>query len=154
MDEDVSVRALIIGAGLLISIATISLVLAYYNTAKTAARSVGTGIDYNVRYRNDIEQTLLKANNSSMTLSAQEVINLINYFENDQTGIQINLKNFKIIDNDGNITSVNSGDTNYVYVNSSNKVDNVGNIFSNMDKTASYSLAKSSDGKVLTITQL
>lgn len=142
MDEDVSFRAIMIGAGLLIAITTISLVITYYNTAKSVATAVGTGVDYNIKYRNDIEKTLLKTDN----ISATEVINLIYYFQNNDS-YEIDLKEIKVLGNNGKISS-----TLMNYLNINHKTSNeIATAINNICKTATFKLSKESSEEKTTV---
>ena len=72
--EDVSVRAITIGVGVIVALVTITAVLTYYNTAKDTVRQIGSGTDIAGLYEKSIEDILLKSN-----LSGTDVINLLNY---------------------------------------------------------------------------
>ena len=80
MDESNAIRAITIGAGLLISITTISLILTYYNVAKNTAQSIGTGTNISQNYDRHIRDILTKAN-----IKGSDVINICNYFEEEIT---------------------------------------------------------------------
>ncbi len=94
MDEDVTIRAITIGASVLIAIATISAVLTYYNSAKEMVRRIGSGTDIAGLYEQGIEETLLKG-----TITGTEVKNLLNYF-NGRDDVSIMVKNILIAAND------------------------------------------------------
>lgn len=149
MDDDATTRAIMIGAGLLVAIVTISLVLTYYNSARAAARAAGTGVDYDIRYRNDIEITLEKAGNVNANVSAQEIINLIYYFQNNQT-VDINLSNLRTVNSDGNIDE--GIIKRYDQVNTRNDSE-IARIIREINKGANYLLerADTSNKKVLNI---
>ena len=80
MDESNAIRAITIGAGLFISITTISLILTYYNVAKNTAQSIGTGTNISQNYDRHIRDILTKAN-----IKGSDVINICNYFEEEIT---------------------------------------------------------------------
>lgn len=80
MDDSNAIRAITIGAGLLISITTISLILTYYNVAKNTAQSIGTGTNISQNYDRHIRDILTKAN-----IKGSDVINICNYFEEEIT---------------------------------------------------------------------
>lgn len=124
MDDSNAIRAITIGAGLLISITTISLILTYYNVAKNTAQSIGTGTNISQNYDRHIRDILTKAN-----IKGSDVINICNYFEEEITTKKIDFwydnnstKTLDIIinnvlpnenfiltvtyDNDGNITKI------------------------------------------------
>lgn len=121
MDDSNAIRAITIGAGLLISITTISLILTYYNVAKNTAQSIGTGTNISQNYDRHIRDILTKEN-----IKGSDVINICNYFEEEITTKKIDFwygsrKTSDIInnvlpnqdftlrvtyDNDGNITKI------------------------------------------------
>lgn len=121
MDDSNAIRAITIGAGLFISITTISLILTYYNVAKNTAQSIGTGTNISQNYDKHIRDILTKAN-----IKGSDVINICNYFEEEITTKKIDFwygsrKTSDIInnvlpnqdftlgvtyDNDGNITKI------------------------------------------------
>lgn len=126
MDDSNAIRAITIGAGLLISITTISLILTYYNVAKSTAQSIGTGTNISQNYDRHIRDILTKKN-----IKGSDVINICNYFEEEITTKKIEIdflydgnstKKLDIIinnalpnqdftlgvtyDNDGNITKI------------------------------------------------
>lgn len=81
MDDSNAIRAITIGAGLLISITTISLILTYYNVAKNTAQSIGTGTNISQNYDRHIRDILTKKN-----IKGSDVINICNYFEEEIAG--------------------------------------------------------------------
>lgn len=81
MDDSNAIRAITIGAGLFISITTISLILTYYNVAKNTAQTIGTGTNISQNYDRHIRDILTKAN-----IKGSDVINICNYFEEEITG--------------------------------------------------------------------
>lgn len=121
MDDSNAIRAITIGAGLFISITTISLILTYYNVAKSTAQSIGTGTNISQNYDRHIRDILTKEN-----IKGSDVINICNYFEEEITTKKIDFwygsrKTSDIInnvlpnqdftlrvtyDNDGNITKI------------------------------------------------
>ena len=123
MDDSNAIRAITIGAGLFISITTISLILTYYNVAKNTAQTIGTGTNISQNYDRHIRDILTKAN-----IKGSDVINICNYFEEEITTKKIDFwydgkspKTSDIInivlpnqyftlgvtyDNDGNITKI------------------------------------------------
>lgn len=80
MDDSNAIRAITIGAGLFISITTISLILTYYNVAKNTAQSIGTGTNISQNYDRHIRDILTKVN-----IKGSDVINICNYFEEEIT---------------------------------------------------------------------
>ena len=81
MDDSNAIRAITIGAGLFISITTISLILTYYNVAKNTAQTIGTGTNISQNYDRHIRDILTKAN-----IKGSDVINICNYFEEEIIG--------------------------------------------------------------------
>lgn len=81
--DDSANKAIMIGAGTLIAIVTISLVINYYSSAKEAVRNIGSGVDIAYNYREDIKNTLLRAksgNSKEELVKGVDVVNLLNYF--------------------------------------------------------------------------
>ena len=74
--DDVAIRAITVGASVLIALITISAVLTYYTTAKDMVRQIGSGTDIAGLYEKSIEEILLKK-----TITGTELKNLINYFD-------------------------------------------------------------------------
>ena len=73
--EDITTRAIIIGVSVLIAVATISSVMAYYSTAQDMVRRIGSGTDIAGLYDKGIEEILSKNKATGI-----EVKNLYNYF--------------------------------------------------------------------------
>lgn len=107
MDESSLMRALTVGVGVFIAIATITAVLSYYNTAKDMVQAVGTGADFDREYSNYIENTLLKTQSVSY-ITGNDVKNLLNYFYKDEK-VQINISLITPLysDTDENLLSSN-----------------------------------------------
>ncbi len=105
--EDVTVRAITIGVGVLVSIITITAVLTYYNTAKDAVKEIGSGVDIAGLYDKSIEDILLKKK-----CNGTDVQNLLDYFAG-KSNVVINTQKLKLYKNDssGNIveTSLEQG---------------------------------------------
>ena len=80
--EDVTVRAITIGVGVVVSIITITAVLTYYNTAKETVREIGAATDISGLYDKSIEDILLKKK-----ITGTDIKNIFQYFEgrNDVT---------------------------------------------------------------------
>ena len=91
--EDVTARAIMIGVGVLVAIATITAVLAYYNTAREAVQRVGAGTDIAAEYEQSISDVLLKN-----TVTGTEVANILNYFYGNEDTV-ITLNNISIFNN-------------------------------------------------------
>lgn len=87
MGESNAIKAIAIAAGVFMAVATISLVMLYYNTAKTGLSSVGKGTNVYDNYDKHIRSILTKKN-----AYGTDVVNLINYFENN-AGVNLNIKN-------------------------------------------------------------
>lgn len=90
--ENVSIRAITIGVGVLIAIATISAVFTYYGTAKETVRRIGSGNDIAGKYEKSIEEILLKTK-----VNGIEVKNILNYFYK-KNGAEVYLYNIKLVD--------------------------------------------------------
>jgi hypothetical protein len=75
MDEDVLVRAITIGASVFITLATVTAVMIYYNTARATVSEIGTGTNIEQQYREDIKNNLNKTE-----LTGAEVKNVLQYF--------------------------------------------------------------------------
>ncbi len=117
MDEDITVRAITIGVSVFIAVITISLVLTYYNTARQAAQSAGTGIETN-GYSDNIN-TLLAKNNRTNALTGTDAKNLISYFYGEPT-VEITVKNLAYIGELGDFEYANTSGTHSSYVNINN----------------------------------
>ncbi|MEG2348783.1 MAG: hypothetical protein RSB67_03965 [Clostridia bacterium] len=94
--NDSAIKAIMIGAGTLIAIITISLVLNYYNTARQTVQNIGTGPDIAYNYREDIKTILLRANGKTdqnkPTIKGVDVKNMLNYFyDNKEFKINVSL---------------------------------------------------------------
>lgn len=83
MDESAPMRAIMIGASVFVTIATITGVLAYYSSAKDLVNVIGTGTDIGAEYSNYIENILLKTEDN-VEIRGTDVINLLNYFYMDE----------------------------------------------------------------------
>lgn len=83
MDESAPMRAIMIGASVFVTIATITGVLAYYSSAKDLVNVIGTGTDIGAEYANYVENILLKTEDN-VEISGTDVINLLNYFYMDE----------------------------------------------------------------------
>ena len=75
MNDDVLVRAITIGASISITLATVTAVMMYYNTAKMSVVKVGTGTNIEQNYREDIKEVLDKTE-----ATGAEVKNILQYF--------------------------------------------------------------------------
>jgi len=85
MDDDILVRAVTIGASVFITLATVTAVMMYYNTAKIAVTNVGSGTNIEEKYRQDIKNTLYNE-----VATGAEVRNILQYFsENYEVNISI-----------------------------------------------------------------
>lgn len=120
MDEGVGVRAIFIGASVFISLVTITAVLTYYNAAKQSVSKIGTGVNIEQSYRNDIENSLLKN-----VVTGYELKNILRYFYmNESVRIDISsvprsnftdpYEYFRVISNNSNQTqNINNDLTKY-----------------------------------------
>ena len=86
--NDNAIRAITIGVGVIIAIATISLVLTYYNTAKEGMSQVGRGNNLYENYNKYVKDVLTKED-----ARGTDIINLLNYVENDPS-ITLNIYKF------------------------------------------------------------
>ena len=121
MDESAPIRAIVIGASLLIAIATISAVLMYYNTARQMASNVGRGQDFAANYEKGIQDILMRGSytvSGNNYITGTDVKNLLNYFYNDDT-VNISVENVRYID----IYDSNRPTTSVHYDNKSGKDD-------------------------------
>lgn len=75
MEDDVLVRAITIGASVFITLATVTAVMMYYNTAKISVANVGTGTNIEAKYREDVKNVLY---NTEAT--GAELKNILQYF--------------------------------------------------------------------------
>lgn len=108
--EDVSVRAITIGVGVLLAIITMSAVFSYYNTAKQTVRDIGAGTDIAGLYEKSVRDTLMKSE-----LTGTDVKNLLYYSLNDDKSLNLTLTNIRVLKDDGSIdTTYNSGNKEYI----------------------------------------
>lgn len=78
MDEGILMRAVTIGASVFITLATITAVMMYYNTAKIAVTSIGTGTNIEENYRKDIKEILY-----DKVVTGSDLKNILQYFLNN-----------------------------------------------------------------------
>lgn len=108
--EDVSVRAITIGVGVLLAIITMSAVFSYYNTAKQTVRDIGAGTDIAGLYEKSVRDILMKSE-----LTGTDVKNLLYYSLNDDKSLNLTLTNIRVLKDDGSIdTTYNSGNKEYI----------------------------------------
>ena len=91
--EDVSVRAITIGVGVLLAIVTISAVFMYYNTAKQTVRDIGAGTDRAGLYEKSVRDILIKNE-----LTGTDVKNLLYYAETN-SDLKIKLEDVTVYNN-------------------------------------------------------
>ena len=85
MDDDVLVRAITIGASIFITLATVTAIMMYYNTARQAVTAIGPGTNLEANYREDIKKILYNTQ-----ASGSEVKNILQYFyDNHEVSITI-----------------------------------------------------------------
>ncbi len=113
--EDVSVRAITIGVGVLLAIITMSAVFSYYNTAKQTVRDIGAGTDIAGLYEKSVRDTLVKAANGSANITGTDVKNLLYYSLNDDSSLNLTLTNIRVLKDDGSIDKTyNLGNKEYI----------------------------------------
>ena len=105
--EDVSVRAITIGVGVLLAIITMSAVFSYYNTAKQTVRDIGAGTDIAGLYEKSVRDTLVKAANGSATITGTDVKNLL-YYSLTDTSLKLTCLKIRILENDGSVKEIYS----------------------------------------------
>ncbi|MCX8075311.1 MAG: hypothetical protein N2749_06995 [Clostridia bacterium] len=140
MYEDTSIKAIFIGAGILVAIATISMIMSYYSIARNIAIKFVSGTtEIETLYRRDIESSMLKD-----TLTGTEVKNLVMYFQNNSL-FEINIRNLKLSSTEIVVyNNINNDLTNYLKY-----VDNIRTEFLfSLQKTTSNNLT------ILTLTGL
>lgn len=108
--EDVSVRAITIGVGVLLAIITMSAVFSYYNTAKQAVRDIGAGTDIAGLYEKSVRDVLVKAEVGSATITGTDVKNLL-YYAQTNNDLSITLSPINVYDNAGGITTSDNKNT-------------------------------------------
>lgn len=101
MDTENISQALMIGVSTFIGVMVLSAILFFYNTSLQSVKNAGSGMDFDRVYRNDIESTLL-LNGSNNSTKGSNIINLINYYQNN-VDVTISIQNIKYIDGNGNI---------------------------------------------------
>lgn len=133
MDESAPMKAIMIGAGLFITIVTITAVLNYYATAKEMVQSIGTGVDYLQEYSDYIQSILLKANTDA-TITGTEVKNLLNYFYHNER-VTIRIGNARpLYKEDGSQVTKNDHIIRAVVDNVNNLQNNNDNVFNEFQK--------------------
>ena len=100
--EDVSVRAITIGVGVLLAIVTISAVFMYYNTAKQTVRDIGAGTDIAGLYEKSVRDTLVKAANGSANITGTDVKNLL-YYSLTDTSLKLTCTNIRVLEDNGGV---------------------------------------------------
>ncbi|MEG1989680.1 MAG: hypothetical protein RR144_02965 [Clostridia bacterium] len=83
MDDDIVIRALTIGASVFITLATVTAVMMYYNTARLSVVEIGTGTNIEKEYREDIKNVIYKSE-----ITGSELKNVLQYFYMDK-GVNI-----------------------------------------------------------------
>lgn len=137
MDEDVLVRAITIGASIFITLATVTAVMMYYNTARASVLALGTGTNIEARYREDIKNVLY---NTEVTGS--ELKNLLQYFYgNNEINICM-VKYYSYYNNGAQITWIPSGETERI---NSNKTTTYTQIMKTMMPNQKFRLTQSGD---------
>ncbi|MDD3303954.1 MAG: hypothetical protein PHP54_03460 [Clostridia bacterium] len=121
MDESAPMRAIMIGASVFVTIATITGVLAYYSTSKDLVNAIGTGTDIGQEYANYIENILLKTDNT-VEIKGTDVINLLNYFYRDEKA-QINVTYIRQDHSFESYTNVDATNKNVVVKSSRTNLD-------------------------------
>lgn len=146
MDEGISIRAITIGVSVFIAIATMSVVLIYYSTAKNTVSEIGTGLDISVAYNRNIEKILIKE-----TITGEELKNLINYYYKN-LDVDINIRKIKVIGSDGSITyeSITSTNSN-LYMNVNNNKVSYNNIMKKIISNTKFKLEKINKDLKLTL---
>lgn len=112
MDDDVLIRAITIGASIFITLATVTAVMMYYNTARISVVSIGTGTNIEEKYREDIKNILY-----STEATGSDVKNILQYFYgNSEVNICIN-SYYAYFNNGAQITQIPVGDRERVNLN-------------------------------------
>lgn len=101
MGEEAVTKALYVGVGLFITVITITAIMAYYNIARNSIREIGSGIEFDVLYREDIKETLLKTGEGNQ-ITGTQVKNLINYYY-DNLDAEITISGMKYVSEEGKI---------------------------------------------------
>ncbi|MDO4282025.1 MAG: hypothetical protein Q4D02_00125 [Clostridia bacterium] len=101
MDEGALTKALYVGVSLFVTVITITAIIAYYNIARESIKEVGSGIDFDVLYREDVKETLL-ASGVNNQITGTQVKNLVSYYY-DNFDVEITILGMKYVSEDGTI---------------------------------------------------
>lgn len=101
MDDDALTKALYVGVSLFVTVITITAIIAYYNIARSSIKEIGSGVDLDVLYREDVKETLLRTGENNK-ITGTQVKNLVSYFY-DNVEAEITITGMKYISNDGSI---------------------------------------------------
>ncbi|MDD2375954.1 MAG: hypothetical protein PHD15_01690 [Clostridia bacterium] len=103
MEDDIMIRSITIGASILITLATVTVIMMYYNTAKSMVAEVGTGIDIEQQYREDIKKILY-----SSEATGAELRNVLQYFY-DSIDVTITIDNYYAYRIDASLNLITPG---------------------------------------------
>lgn len=101
MDDDALTKALYVGVSLFVTVITITAIIAYYNIARSSIKEIGSGVDLDVLYREDVKETLLRTGENNK-ITGTQVKNLVSYFY-DNVEAEITITGMKYISNDGSV---------------------------------------------------
>lgn len=146
--NDSLAKALAIGAGLFITIITISAVMTYYSTAQASIQKVGLGADIVGLTNQNITNSLLKE-----SITGTEVKNIINYFYLNEDVI-INVGNSIKFDGttDGEILRFGGNPIFNNINNNESKTSKFKTLMKNINPNQRYGLIHKTESGVTTIT--
>lgn len=105
MDENVTMTAIFVGAGLFVALVTISAIIMFYNKSTDVVSATSSETNYEVKYRKDIDVILEKKE-----ISGTEAKNLIYFFCNNEDFILVmdNLTDINIVESKGKLDKINN----------------------------------------------
>lgn len=97
MNEEVSIRAIAIGASIAITLSVITMVMYYYSNVKVTVSQIGEGLNLANSYNNKVESVLTKKE-----MTGEELKNLLNYYYKN-TDVTINIRNIYSLQSNGKV---------------------------------------------------
>lgn len=144
MDDDILIRAITIGASVFITLATVTAVMIYYNTARLSVVEIGTGTNIEKEYREDIKNVLYKSE-----ITGAELKNVLQYFYLDR-GIELSLDSYYAYHENGSqITYIPSSESKNINLNTGATYQN---IMKNMMPNQKFKVTR--DGEKYSFTML
>lgn len=150
MFDDIAIRAIFIGASILVILFIFSLVIIYYNQAKDITSSTSF-MPIETFYVSEIENGLKEYKNDNKLLTGNQLKNMINYYK-DSSGVEIFVNEVKLLN--GEVLKVKDGKNingyKYAEVGFDDKLFKVINYM--IDPTCEFTLKTSEKNDVITYT--